>query len=272
MANFKSQQRVRLNNGTTDFGFVNTNGVWVRLTDGTNNAVITAAGEVKVSITSGGSPSKADDSAFTIGTDNVSPSGFLIDETATDSGDEGDVVLARCTPDRKVLVRIAGATDANRWDITAGGLGKISLDAITVTAVPVSATTALNSETNPIWVSISEGALSGGEVHSSQSSTAVATDASANLDYTVTAAKTLKLRKVWVSGSGSAHFELKTGPVATLTTVGFKFTSASHPSEDFDLPIAKEVPSTSTGTARIVATNDDNQAQDLFCTFIGVES
>lgn len=47
---------------------------------------------------------KADDSAFTVATTQVAPVGFLADETATDSVDEGDIGAARMTLDRKVQV------------------------------------------------------------------------------------------------------------------------------------------------------------------------
>jgi len=43
----------------------------------------------------------ADDSAFTVATSRVSPTGFLADETATDSVDEGDIGIGRMTLDRK---------------------------------------------------------------------------------------------------------------------------------------------------------------------------
>lgn len=43
----------------------------------------------------------ADDAAFTVGTTKVYSAGFLADETATDSVDEGDVGAARMTLDRK---------------------------------------------------------------------------------------------------------------------------------------------------------------------------
>lgn len=46
----------------------------------------------------------ADDAAFTVATSKVAPAGFLADETATDSVDEGDTGAARMTLDRKVHV------------------------------------------------------------------------------------------------------------------------------------------------------------------------
>ena len=48
----------------------------------------------------------ADDSAFTVATSRVSPTGFLADETATDSVDEGDIGIGRMTLDRKQIVTL----------------------------------------------------------------------------------------------------------------------------------------------------------------------
>lgn len=45
-----------------------------------------------------------DDAAFTIATDTISVIGALIDETSTDSGDEGDAVAVRATADRILRV------------------------------------------------------------------------------------------------------------------------------------------------------------------------
>ncbi len=67
------------------------------------------------------SSAKVDDSTFSISTDSVSPSGFLADETSTDSVDEGDIGLARMTLDRKILTRVVGANDAHRLDVDANG-------------------------------------------------------------------------------------------------------------------------------------------------------
>ena len=52
----------------------------------------------------GGSSGVADDSAFTVGSTTVTPAGFIADETATDSVDEGDIGAARMTLDRKQLM------------------------------------------------------------------------------------------------------------------------------------------------------------------------
>lgn len=81
---------------------------------------LTVDGTVAVSNLSG---TIADDSAFTVGSDEVAVMGALADETATDSVDEGDVGAVRMSLDRRLLV------DA---DISDGG-GSITVDG-TVTA------------------------------------------------------------------------------------------------------------------------------------------
>jgi hypothetical protein len=58
----------------------------------------------------------ADDAAFTVATTKVQPAGFLADETATDSVDEGDAGAARMTLDRKQIVTVQPHT-AGGWSV-----------------------------------------------------------------------------------------------------------------------------------------------------------
>jgi len=82
-----------------------------------------ASGDLRVAVASGTTaPSKTDDDAFAIGSDLVSPSGFLADETAPDSVDEGDVGLARMTLDRRQLMVLTDATtESQRLGIDSDG-------------------------------------------------------------------------------------------------------------------------------------------------------
>lgn len=68
-----------------------------------------------------------DDAAFTVATDAVVGIGGLIDETSTDSGDEGDIVAVRATADRILRViaqeRSSTATKAN----VAGSASSVTL-------------------------------------------------------------------------------------------------------------------------------------------------
>lgn len=58
------------------------------------------AGAVSCSNCTGTGASKVDDAAFTIATDSVAPAGYLFDDVATDSVNEGDVGLARMSGNR----------------------------------------------------------------------------------------------------------------------------------------------------------------------------
>ena len=231
-----------------------------------------ANGKLQVDINGGGISEYVDDSAgFTIGVSKVLANGFLADETTPDSVDEGDIGLARMTLDRKLLTRIVGATDANRWDINGSGEGLVSLENVDAGVVmPVSANSTANSETNPIYVNVTD-TVAGTEIHSYDTTADVAKNGTDNHDYTVTVAKTFLLKSVICSASGAQKIEIQTGPVATLATVAVVFTSGAKPTEQvtFDPPI--EVPDTSTGTVRLIRRNDDNQAMDVYSTIVGTE-
>ena len=161
-----------------------TNPIYVQLTDG--SAVIgVTSGALDVNIASGSiniASDIVDDSAFTVGTDSVGVAGFLADETTPDSVDEGDAGAARMTLDRKQLIVVTDATtDSQRLAINASGeVGVVQAthddlnanvnlqvgdtDVGTTTPVPVSATTAQNTETNPIFVQQVTTGTSGVEV------------------------------------------------------------------------------------------------------------
>jgi hypothetical protein len=80
--------------------YVNASGVAVPITDNSGSLTVDNAGTFAVQE----SQTIADDAAFTIGTSRVWAAGYLVDETATDSADEGDVGVSRMTLDRKQIV------------------------------------------------------------------------------------------------------------------------------------------------------------------------
>lgn len=99
----------------------NANPLDVAIVDGNGDQVTVFGGG------SGGTAS-TDDAPFTIGgAGSITPAGFLADETSPDTVDEGDAGLARMTLDRKILMRMVGATDANRADVNASGHVKTEL-------------------------------------------------------------------------------------------------------------------------------------------------
>ena len=231
--------------------------------------LVDADGHLQIDVLSGGDGyAKVDDSAFSIGVDEVIPMGALADEAATDSVDEGDIGIPRMTLDRKLLTRIVGASDANRLDVNASGQAQIDIAAVSVTAIPISKDASANAETNPIYVQVVTGVISGIEIHDYDTSAAIAKDASDNHDYSVANA-TFFLKSVIVAASGAMKITVQAGPVAALVTKAVIFTSASKPTEQitFDPPI--EVPVATSGTVRVIRRNDDNQAMDVYSTIVG---
>lgn len=63
-----------------------------------------STGALHVNVAAGAVSGIADDAAFTVGTTETVPVGFLADETTPDSVDEGDMGAARMTLDRKQIV------------------------------------------------------------------------------------------------------------------------------------------------------------------------
>jgi len=80
---------------------------------------------------------KTDDAAFTPATDKVIMQGYVADETGTDTIDEGDAGAARIDTSRRQLVRLVGATDANRADVDASGHLQVDIAAAS-TSVTIS--------------------------------------------------------------------------------------------------------------------------------------
>lgn len=230
--------------------------------------MVNASGALYVTGTFAAADVKVDDSAFAVGTDSVGVVGFLADETTPDSVDEGDVGAARMTLDRKqLMVLVDATTDSQRLAIDSSGHAQVDLAAVSVTAVPVSKDGSANSEANPIWVQPVSGGVSGTEVHDYKTATPGA-DASDNHDYTVTGT-TFLLKSVIFAGSGGVKAEIQTGPVASLATVAVGFIARQGGVEQLDFNPPVEVPVTSTGTVRVIVTNRQGAAMDVYSTIIG---
>jgi len=112
----------------------------------------------------------------------------------------------------------------------------------------------------------------GGEIHDYDTSASVASDTADNHDYTVTVATTLLLKSIIVAGSGNIKFEIQVGPVASLATVAVGFLNGKEgDTQQVFFDPAIEVPDTSTGTVRVIRTNRQGAATDVYSTIIGQE-
>lgn len=126
------------------------------------------------------------------------------------------------------------------------------------------------SVTNPLPVTLD--AASGSPVNDFKHATSIAAAASDNHDYTVTAAKTLYLDQIESSASGKAKMEveIETGVATGVFNsrfVQFNSTGTPNMSVKLDNPIA-----VAAGVrVRVVMTNKDLLAQDLYSTISGNE-
>jgi hypothetical protein len=140
---------------------------------------------------------------------------------------------------------------------------------LTDDAVKISGNSSANSSTNPIFVQNVSGNITG-EVHDYNTAASVGGGSTSNHNYTVTTA--MRLSSIIVSASGACKVEVQTGPVASLVSraVGFVPKEGGSLQLNFDPPI--EVPTTSTGTVRLIRTNREGSSQDLYSTIIGIDA
>lgn len=83
--------------------------------------------------------SQVDDAAFTPATSRVMPTGYVADETATDSVDEGDAGAARMTLDRKQIVTLQPHTTGGLSTFMASGSDGSSILVATAQVIKASA-------------------------------------------------------------------------------------------------------------------------------------
>lgn len=238
--------RVTANQGAPG---TNANAWFVHPTDGTNNQVFTATGQATVIITS---PLPAGTNS--IGTVVVSNFPTTVD---TNYGTVGANTI-------RTAAQIGNATGAA--DFNNGATGAQTLRVAANLAVGGANVTLAN----PVPVTIND--VPGVHINNFKDATAIAAGASDNHDYTVTAATVLHLNQIESSASGKAKMEIQveTG-VATgsFSTKWVQFNSTANPNmhiemED-DILVAAGV------RVRVIMTNKDNQAQDLYSTISGYE-
>ena len=130
--------------------------------------------------------------------------------------------------------------------------------------------TNLGTSSNPLFTSPGVGVQATEKLD--YNTATVAALGTSNHDYTVTATKTFLLTELWASASGGMKIELQVGPVASLVTKGVGFTSSATPYMHMTFNPAIEVPSTSTGTIRVIRTNrEGGGGQDVYTTINGHE-
>jgi hypothetical protein len=125
---------------------------------------------------------------------------------------------------------------------------------------------------NPLPVFISA-TLPGTEINSYDTVAAVASNASSNHDYTITASKTFIGKKFWASASGKMKIEVQVSPDgSTFNTKFVGFNSTSNPNITIDLDVFSVSDAGAGSKIRIIRTNLDKSAMDVYSTISGTES
>jgi len=186
------------------------------------------------------------------------------------------------TIDNSTLAVVGGGTEATALRVTIANdsTGVITVDASDLDirdlthvsdSVKVGDGTdllAVNTD-GSINVNVVDTVVETGEIHDYDTAAAVASDSTSDHDYTV-ANTTMLLKSVIVSGSGNIKFEVQVGPVASLATVAVGFlTGRQGDTKQIFFDPAIEVPVTSTGTVRVIRTNRQGAATDVYSTIIG---
>jgi hypothetical protein len=162
----------------------------------------------------------------------------------------------------------AGATDAQTLRVTANqGTPNTAAN-----AWPISITSggAANSATNPVFVTVSD--VVGTPINVYTDSAAVASKASVNVDYTVSAGKTFYTDQIWATGSGLMKIQVQYETAAasgTFNTFWVGFNSTATP--NILIPVPNEKTQVTGARIRMVVTNLDTSAQDLYTTLSGTE-
>ena len=202
------------------------------------------------------------------------------------------------TVDNATLAVVGGGTEATALRVTIANdsTGLLSIDdnggSITVDgAVTVSATDldirdlthvsdsvkvgdgtdllAVNAD-GSINVNVVSGGVSTTEIQDYDTAAALASDGTSNHDYAVTGTDPFLLRSIIVSASGSMKVEVQVGPVASLVTKAVVFlTGRQGDTKQINFEPAIEVPVTSSGTVRLIRTNRQGAAMDVYSTIIG---
>lgn len=240
---------------------------WTRLTDGTNDSVLLATGELTVSVTQplpagtnliGSVHSRAQDGAGTDITSTLVNSKQRLDTNLASEGTDGSTA-----PFGTVQV---GGKDGS------GNLQALSTDTNGQLKTNIfDSTGAAITGANPLPVQVAAG-VPGTEVHNYNTASAIAANASSNHDYTITATKTFKGEKFWASASGKLKIEVQTSTDGTtFTTKWVGFNSASAPNIDVFLGQFTVSDSGTGSKIRIIRTNLDKAAMDVYSTISGVE-
>jgi hypothetical protein len=222
----------------------------VLVTDGTNTASLTGAGEFKVSVTQ----------PLPAGTNSIGTVLAKLEDGA------GNAITSQASGSQQALdvgINVAGVQIDPR-QIRALTSADVVTAALQVLGAPV-------TMSNPVPVTITA-TVPGTLVNKYNVTVNLAVSGTANHDYAITSGKTFTGRVFWASASGRIRADVQTSPDGlAFTTFWTGFNSAANP--NILIPLDNlGITDTGTGaTIRIVITNDDAQQMNVYSTISGSE-
>jgi len=183
---------------------------------------------------------------------------------------DGSVALTTVPISGAVTITSGSVTVSGAVTITSGSVtvsGSVAVSGVTG-VVQVSANGTANSSGNPIYVAVVAGGVIATEIQNYDTESTLAADTPDNHDYPV-AGTTFMLRSVIFAASGGMKIEVQTGPVGTLATRAVAFIPRAGGFGQINFEPAIEVPVASTGTVRVIRTNRQGAAMDVYTTIIG---
>lgn len=274
---------VTANQGTAN---TNANAWFTRLTDGTNDSVLLATGELTVSVTQ-----PLPTGTNTIGAVNQGTSPWITKDQSDGpvapgavaafsqlTGGQYNSALPTLTNTQQSAIQLDSSGRQIISPLTNSSAVKAQLQDDNGTAITLgqkvmasSIPVVISSDQSPIPVSFSVD-NNGTEVNSYNTASAVAGGATSNHDYTVTALKTLLLTQIVATSSGKAKIEVQveTGVASGVFNTRFvQFNSTANPNMIIEL---KSVISVAAGVrVRVIRTNKEILAQDVYSTISGQE-
>lgn len=263
---------------TANQGAANTaaNGWTVKPTDGTNSQSYTAAGEAKVSITQ-----SIPTGTNTIGSVNQGTSPWITKSQADGPVTPGAVPIYSNLQGAQYNSTLPVLTTGQQAAVQADSSGRLLVGSIAsplpagtnlLGQVNVSVGSVLVSAANPVPVVMSAG-VSGTVVNNYNTVASVASGGTSNHTYTITTTKSFQGKKIHAAASGKLKIEVLTSSDGTtFTTVFVAFNSTATPNIDVDMDQILFIQSAGTGAAvRIIRSNLDKTAQDVYSTISGVE-
>jgi hypothetical protein len=121
---------------------------------------------------------------------------------------------------------------------------------------------------NPLPIVIT-GATAGTSIHHWEKESAIAKDGTSEAAYQVAALKTLKLTKVFGAASGKMKMDISTGTSGSTVQTMVLYNSTAFPNVEYEF--AETFTVAAGHWVRIVLTNLDNQAQDMYSMIEGEE-